>query len=551
MESAGQPVKTGIAYCRTSTIAQREAETITAQTERCRRLIATHNVTLLSYGPSKDGWVSDDGVSGSLLDGRAFAKLLEDIEAGTIRPDYLVVYSLSRIARIDRTSKKMDKLQASHLAAARIQAVLIGCGVQVLEEEGPIDAASLNYGLKTLLASEEYKLIRGRTMAGKSRRLRENRYAKGGHPPYGYRQVFANGADRRHGFTLEVDPEAGPRLSQLLAWYCEGGVTHAARKATESGYPTPMADTTNRRNAAKDWTPTRWSPVSLMHIVRNVRAYLGETNLVFDGQAHSITYPALISTETYAAVERQRRTYVLKRRTTFLTTGFVDCICGEHLHERNSHDKHYARCPAGCGSMHQREFESALWAIVVCRLVQIQQHERLVMGTEDPFGPQVKAAKGRLEQARAEIGKLVDLYLADQIDKAILTERNVELDRRKLLAQAELDQLTRQREEHKSKRAGEQSIEKRVSALLQEFMRETPSLERKRAVLGDLLQGERAIIAYGKRRKGLAKNGAAMSPFVKITQPAFGDLPPLTMQSDKYLWEQLDGVVDDGTLEQI
>ena len=164
--------------------------------------------------------------------------------------------------------------------------------------------------------------------------------------------------------------------------------------------------------------------------------------------------------------------------------------------------------------MHQREFESALWAIVVCRLVQIQQHERLVMGTEDPFGPQVKAAKGRLEQARAEIGKLVDLYLANQIDKAILTERNVEVDRRKLQAQAELDQLTRQREEHKSKRAGEQSMKSRV-AHCQEFMRETPSLECKRTVLGDLLQGSRAIIEYGKRRKGLAKNGAAMSPCVK------------------------------------
>lgn len=249
--------ETAIVYCRTSTAGQKDSETIRAQVERDKRLIERHNVRLLKYGPKKDGWLIDDGVSGSLLEGRDFAKFIDDLEAARVRPNYLIVFSLSRVSRLDKSSREMSKLVKSATDNARIKAVLLGAGVKVIDEDGVNDPATVMFDLKTTLSTEEYKLIRQRTMAGKARHLAEGKFAKGGKPPYGYRQVPLNGVDRKQGWTLQPDGDAAANLRRLLAWYVEGGVTHAARKATQAGMPTPMATTANRKNKAEDWTPCR------------------------------------------------------------------------------------------------------------------------------------------------------------------------------------------------------------------------------------------------------------------------------------------------------
>ncbi len=59
---------------------------------------------------------------GSLLDGRDFKKLVDDVEAGKVRPDYIYVYSNSRLSRQDRSSKDKGKRIKSRVDAARISA---------------------------------------------------------------------------------------------------------------------------------------------------------------------------------------------------------------------------------------------------------------------------------------------------------------------------------------------------------------------------------------------------------------------------------------------
>src|ERR1700733_10011480 len=140
-------MKTAVIYCRTSTIGQKEAETITAQVERCKDIIKRAGLKPLAYGPERNGWVVDDGVSGSLLEGRAFAGLVSDLRAGKVRPDYLVVYSLSRISRLDKSSRSMEKLVASAEDNARIKAVLLGAGVKVIDEQGEHDPANVMFDL--------------------------------------------------------------------------------------------------------------------------------------------------------------------------------------------------------------------------------------------------------------------------------------------------------------------------------------------------------------------------------------------------------------------
>ncbi len=518
---------TCIAYCRVSTAQQKANETIGAQVERCRTLIERYGLTPLAYGPKGDGWVLDEGVSGTLLDGRHFATLLDDLESGAAKPDFLVVYSLSRINRVDRVSRKADKVKASHAAAARTQAALIISGTKVLDEEGPIDPGSMNFGLKALMASEEFKLIRERTMDGKSRRFREGRFAKGGHPPYGYVQVFANGVDRKSGFSLEPHPENAHRLRQLFAWYVEGGYTYAARKATEAEFLTPMASTENRKNKAADWSRTRWSSVTVMHIVRNAASYLGEQTQKFGGKRYTIKYEPLIDYDLYAAIQRQTKSRTLKHRAKMLTTGYVDCVCGQHIQARNTHDRHFSRCPAKCGSIRQEYMETYVWALAVSRLVQIQEHEGSTPKNEEAFAQVIGHARGRVAAIQAELDATLRLHLKGKLDEQTWERQNDALLRERADAEAEMHKATREREAHLQKRANEETVEARIRTILDELVHGAPTLERKREILADILQGGRVVASW---KKGL-----------KLTIPGFGALPPVTVRTDQDIWDQLLG----------
>ncbi len=398
--------KSCIIYCRTSTAAQKEADTIKAQLEVCSRIASQNNLKILPYGPGA-GWLEDNGVRGSLLDGRVFSTFLDDLEGGIVHPDYIVIYSLSRIARIDRSSKRLDRLKASHAAAARIQAVLIGCGVQTWDQDGPLDAGSLMWGVKILLASEEYKEIRRRTMDGKARRLKEGSFSKGGKPPFGYKQV----GDHKSGFKLEPDPVDAPNLCKLFNWYLAGGFHFAADRATEEKIQNPMSANVNRKNRAHGWTPSRWNHGSVKHIVRNVECYLGSTEY----SGHQLKFDPLIDIELCARVQAKSKERSLKHPTTFLSTGFADCVCKRHIHQNNSHDRYFTACRGGCGSMPSPKFEVYLWTAVVCRLAQIKEYEGITY-TSKSFEVVINRAKAHIETINGEISTLLDLHLRGGLD---------------------------------------------------------------------------------------------------------------------------------------
>jgi hypothetical protein len=145
----------------------------------------------------------------------------------------------------------MAKLVQSAENNARINAVLIGAGVTVLDEEGENDPATTIYDLKTAI-SGEYNDIRRRTIAGKARLASDGAWSKGGpRPPYGYKQQFKNGRDRKQGFVLVPHEEEARNLRQIYRWYVEtgltrdgrekGGLTYAARKADEAAFPSPSS----------------------------------------------------------------------------------------------------------------------------------------------------------------------------------------------------------------------------------------------------------------------------------------------------------------------
>lgn len=532
--------RTCIAYCRTSTSRQRETETINAQIERCQRLIDRHGLTLLPYGPKGDGWVLDDGTTGTLLDARQFRPLLDDIRAGRLQVDCLVVFSLSRINRVDKVSKDQEKVRLSHLAAAEIKAALLNGRVKVIDEEGENDPTSFSFDIKLLLANEEFKLIRERTMAGKARRLAEGRFAKGGKPPYGYQQVPHNGTDRKDSYKLVPHPEEAPRLRQLLAWFIEGGYTYAARRATEAQIPTPMARTDKRKNRAADWTSCRWSAVSVQHIVTNVRAYLGETSYESDGRPHTLQFDAVIDHTLFAQVDRRRRERTLKQRARFLSTGYAECVCGGRLHNRLSSQRHYARCDRNCGGFRQEVFDAYLSTALLCRLVQIHEQEGTKRNLDTgALDQELSRLQTEIDRVTGQLAEILDLRLKKELDPAVWSFKNEALNVEKSRFVTEKARLRADHEERVRRQANETTLEARLKAILTELARGEPSLDRKRELLGSILQGGRVRVAWGPRQGRGGQPG--MSAYAVLTLPPFGALPEAEVRTDTSIWEQMLG----------
>lgn len=516
-----QPVKkaakspTALLYCRTSTTGQREARTIGAQQQTVERIVDRLGIRPLKYGPKRDGWLIDDGVSGSLLQGRTFGKAIDDIEAGRIRPDFIVVYSLSRIAREDKSSDMAKQVQSAQ-DWGRIKAVLRAARVKIIDEDGENDPNNVLFDLKTSLAGEEYKLIRARTMAGKSRWLGEGRFARGGRAPYGYKQVFINRVDGKDGYELVEHPENGARLRKVLGWFVEGGYAYAARKATEAGWP-PSTASTKRKKKAAGWND------SVRYVVLHARTYLGEQSIEFGGKTHTIRFPALIGAEMHAAVLKAQKEYTLAKRTKFLSTGFVDCACGRHAFAHSSRGSHAITCRSHCGRMPEARFSHALWTAVVCRLVEIEKQEGGGRGAKDHFGSQLGAATARVTEIEERMGRLYDQYDAREVPERVYKQRNAPLRDEHTMASAEVARITRERDAHMQKRTTEQSLAARVGAILEELvLQDDPTLERQRELLAEVLGGERVLVTW------LQGTGAA-----ELTLPKFRGLPVLTMRTDQ------------------
>ena len=124
-------------YCRTSSGAQRDAMTIGAQIAVCKRLVREHGLTPLAYGPKGDGWlIGDDGISGRLLAGRQLGDFIRDIEAGKVRPGYLVVANCTRLFRPDTYSDDPKAQRQSWHDAIDVASGLRSAGVRVLDSFG-------------------------------------------------------------------------------------------------------------------------------------------------------------------------------------------------------------------------------------------------------------------------------------------------------------------------------------------------------------------------------------------------------------------------------
>jgi hypothetical protein len=385
-----------------------------------------------------------------------------------------------------------------------------------------------------MLANEEFAAIRSRTMGGKERLLSKGLAARGGRPAYGYTKEPVNGRDRKEGFALRPHPEHAENLRKILGWFIEGGYTYAARMATEAKIPTPMARTTKRKNAAKDWTPWRWSPVSVQHLVDHAAMYVtGEIPVTFDGTPYVERGEPLIDHATLGRVEAKVREGTLKRRATFLSTSFLQCSCGAPIFNRAFSRYNHTRCDVCRKSIRQIDFDARLFASLVCRLIQIQMAPPPAQAKD--HGERLADARERLDTVTAKIEKLLDLHLEGGLDRDAWKGRNERLNAEKVSILGEMERIRRDEADAAKRQGQEVEVVARIAGTIHALMvidREDPEgLATVRTILGELLGGQRLTVRWDTSEAGRT--------VPMMTWPAWGTLPAITVKMTERQWPQM------------
>jgi DNA invertase Pin-like site-specific DNA recombinase len=482
---------TCITYCRTSTRGQKDRMTIVSQRSTVERLRKELGAKLLSYGPRGDGRLEDDGRSARLLEGREFATLIDDIEHERVKLDFLIVAETSRLSRQDTFSADPKVQIQSGIDDARINSVLRVRGVKVIDTKGE----HLDLRQEALENSHDRDRIRRQTMRGKAEKFAEGKRVTGGYASYGYRIELKDPNDRRSGLVQKPHPENAAHLVRLIGWFIEDGYAHAAREATRAGFLLPKT---------KKARP--WNAVTVRHIILKVRngIYSGKQTFTFDGESHTLTCEPLPEIhKMQAAVIRACDELSLPAPMKFLSTGFVDCKCGAHVHERNSHSRHHTACASKCGRVAEKRFSETLWRATVARLIQIHEHDGGERNAEN-FEARLREAQAKLKDAEDALGQLWDAKISGELPASQWKPRHDQLTIKRARAQADVHKVEGEREKEERERTNRQTLEARINARLAELkaaeFAAPDALKRKREWLGDLLDGGRVTVAWGRAK---------------------------------------------------
>lgn len=523
----GSARKTAVVYCRVSSARQRDDETIAAQRERNAAIVARHDLDLVPYGPKGDGWIEDDGVSGTLLAGRAFAGLIEDLRRKRLKIDRLVVYSMSRISRTDTTSDDDEKQITSAQDAATISAVLRTRGVKILDETGEKDPTNvLAMAVEMAVGDAQHATIMRSTKSGKISRLERGQAAFGGKEPYGYTRELANGQNRKDGWKLVPDPVEVERLRNILTWYADGGSSYAVQEATLSEYPIPYKQ--RRKNSGADWTPTRWVRTTVHKMAARVETY--RTGLVegeYQGQPYSIQAEPLIDRALAMRVEARNKGGTLKKPATNLATGHLVCeVCkgtqgkGGARYSQGTVNL-FVRCDRCKRQVYARDFDRRLRVALEERLVQIAIHTRQ-QEERDDHEARIEDVDRRLEAVRARLLKNADA-LDGGLPRDLWKERNAALVAERQALRAEREDIQATRKAAQDRAVQEAGIVDRVEQIIDDLL--SPDLVKHRKALAEVLDGERISITWERDDEGKS--------YAVCTLPPWGGLPAATYRTDR------------------
>ena len=438
-------------YARVSTEHQeKHGYSLPSQLEACRKYAKERGWQVVTE--------ETDDVSGATIDRPGWERVLDMAEAGQI--DVVVVYDLDRLARTVATQMIAEK-----------QLKRLGVEIAYVQGDYPdTPEGKLNKTIRAAVAEFERELIRERMRRGRRSSVKSGNILVHGQPPYGYR------LEERDGKRVLVIYEPEARVVRLIfVWYVYGDEDSGplpmytiARRLTEMGVPT-YQDNHPETGGHKLRGRGEWSKSVIRQILVN-ETYAGiwrygkrtrDNNGKWrtNPREHwiAVEVPAIVDRELWEKAqerlklnkERARR----NRKHQYLLSGRVRCgLCGSKMAGRGVKDSYglylYYRCPAtyhkdyactcdlpGFRANGEYGVDTVVWNYIHDLLVdpgslhaflKVQQTKQAEASR--PLRDRLAIVEDLLADHRAKLERLLDLYLAGDFPKEMLTERKARLE---------------------------------------------------------------------------------------------------------------------------
>ena len=389
----------------------------------------------------------DRGASGASFELPALNQALEMAKNGEF--DVLIVREIDRFAR--SLAKQLIIEQEFRRHRVQIE--------YVLGEYPDTPEGSLNKNIKAVIAEYERLKINERMVRGRRQKVKAGNIVVHGRPPYGYRLEEADGKS-----LLLVNEEEAQIVRLIYQWYVYGenkkGPMSArviARRLTQLGVPIPAISGRNSR---------KWSRTTVGRIIHS-KTYIGVWYYGKYGKQNghrfnnpeehwlAVEVPSIVDMELWEAAQERRTINIANAKRnlkySYLMNRRLVCgVCGSKIAACGSNDGYknrlYYRCNIARGyEEYERKCTNAryfkaedvdftIWewlksfirnpdAIDAGIAEYNEHHER----EQAPIKERLAVVDDLLNDHRAQLQKLLDLYLDGNFPKELLVERRQRL----------------------------------------------------------------------------------------------------------------------------
>ena len=436
----------------------KDGRNLQGQLEMCREYAEEHGWHVVAELAE-----DDRGASGASFDLPKLNQALEMARAGEV--DVLVV-------------REMDRLSRSLAKQLIVEEGLKRNGVKIAYVLGDYPDTPEGNLMKHVKASVvEYDRLKIVERLSRGRRLsaQAGNVLVAGRPPYGYRVVEKDGKT-----TLEICESEAQIIRLVYTWYTEGdgergpmGLGAIAGRLTMMHVPTSFDTGTRKNGKAKVKGYGEWGRAAIQRMIKN-ETYAGlwhygkrngrkkKPNLA--GHTLAVEVPAIVTREMWEAAQERRaynrRYYRREPKYQYLLGRRVACgECGLKMKGSSALKKKggawlYYRCPARSRDYARHCTMSLFRADVVDSAVwdwlkeKLSDPERLAQGFEkygaeqdrvtEPIRVRLAVVESLAADNQKRLEKLLDLYLAGDFPKEMLTERKARLE-------ATIDALSKER----------------------------------------------------------------------------------------------------------
>ena len=469
-------------YMRVSTSRQQQHQTIEQQLSRLHAYVALQP----DWHVADEHLYRDDGYSGATLKRPGLDRLRD--RAAMAAFECVLITAPDRLAR----NYVHQMLLVDELTQR-------GCRVEFVERpmsDDPHDQLLLQ--IRSAVAEYERTLIAERMRRGRQAKLRSGQLLPWTRAPYGY---LLDPDRPRDASRVRLDPVQAAVVEQMFAWYTDAGqapsLYQVAKRLSDAHIPTPRGG-------------TRWNVASVRGILRSPTytgvAYSGRTRPaparrrksalqpVGPGQSQqpapveewiAVPVPAIISEETFEAAQHRlnRNVQMARRNNTiydYLLRGLVSCgQCRLTCGGRTLHPGyHYYFCRGRTDSLRlalgerctaryapAQVLDALVWQDL-CRVLSdpaliTHELERAQMGVWLPQALHARRQTLRdvLAQLERQQARLLDLYLAEVIEREEFARRRKEVAQSQQGLTQQLRQLDTQAQQHVNVAALSQGIE--------------------------------------------------------------------------------------------